>query len=532
MSSAVASTSHRLSHRGPQGNSLRLAAIDVGSNSIHMIVAQADADGGITTLWRMKEPVGLGRMSFPSHRLSNEAMDRALSVLERFQQQAVQRQSEKIIAVATSAIREATNGGDFLERVRRKLGMVLKVVSAREEARLIYIAVRHAMHLKDNPHLIIDIGGGSVEFIVGDRKRAELLESRKLGAARMTATFVKSDPMSKAERAGLLAHYDSELIPLCRAIENLRPVKAIGTSGTLENIAAMCGSEPSHNGETVMAVIERGPLEKLVEELIDSRSKDRAKIHGLDDQRKDQIVAGALLVNELFTRLHLKRIHICPAALREGILLDYLSRHLPDLAIRKEVPDARRRSVLDLARRCNWHRTHSEHVAMLALKFFDDLKPLHGLGNEARELIEYGAMLHDIGWHIRREGHHKHSMYLILHGDLKNFSREEVAVIANIARYHRKSTPKKKHESYQELSSRARRIVDVGASILRLADGLDRSHSSVIQNLRCKIEDKSVRCILTARSDAELEIWGARRKMDWFNKVFKADISFELGRRG
>ena len=135
-----------------------------------MIVAQTDADGGITTLWRLKEPVGLGRMSFPSRRLGAEAMDRAIKVLERFKQQAHQRQSEKIIAVATSAIREATNGGDFIELARRELGMSIKVVSAREEARLIYLAVRHTMHLKSQPHLIIDIGGGSVEFIVGDQK--------------------------------------------------------------------------------------------------------------------------------------------------------------------------------------------------------------------------------------------------------------------------------------------------------------------------------------------------------------------------
>jgi exopolyphosphatase/guanosine-5'-triphosphate,3'-diphosphate pyrophosphatase len=513
-----------------------MAAIDVGSNSIHMIVAQADADGGITTLWRLKEPVGLGRMSFPSRRLSAEAMDRAIAVLDRFKQQALQRQSEKIIAVATSAIREATNGGDFIERARRELGLLVKVVSAREEARLIYLAVRHVMHLKNDPHLIIDIGGGSVEFIVGDQKRAMLLESRKLGAARMTATYVKSDPISKADRAGLLAHYDEELSPLCHAIEGLKPVKAIGTSGTLENIAAMCGSQASRNGHSNghserMAVIERGPLEKLVEVLIESRAKERVKIPGLDDQRRDQIVAGAILVEELFKRLNLKRIHICPAALREGILLDYLSRHLPDLAIRREVPDARRRSVLDLGRRCDWHRVHAEQVATLCLTLFDELRPLHGMGSAERELIEYGALLHDIGWHIGRQSHHKHSMYLILNGDLKNFSGEEVAIIANIARYHRKAAPAQKHDSYSKLSSRARRIVDVGAALLRLADGLDRSHSSVIQNLRCKIDGKSVRCILSARSDAELEIWGARRKMKWFSKVFKADLEFEVAKK-
>jgi exopolyphosphatase / guanosine-5'-triphosphate,3'-diphosphate pyrophosphatase len=533
MSGSAASTSNRLgSKHHHQQNSLRLAAIDIGSNSLHMIVAQADADGGITTLWRLKEPVGLGRISFPSRRLSAEAMDRAIAALERFKQHALQRQSEKIIAVATSAIREATNGGDFIERARRELGMVVKMVSAREEARLIYLAVRHAMHLKDSPHLIVDIGGGSCEFIVGDQKRAALLESRKLGAARMTATFVKSDPINKADRAGLLAHYDAELIPLCRSIEALRPVKAIGTSGTLENIAAMCGSEPGHNGDgDHLAVIERPALEKLMDELLESRAKDRAKIHGLDDQRRDQIVAGAILAHELFTRLHLKRMHICPAALREGILLDYLSRHLPDLAIRREVPDPRRRSVLDLARRCDWHRTHAEQVAHICLSLFDDLKPLHGMGNGERELIEYGALLHDIGWHIGRQAHHKHSMYLILHGDLKNFSREEVAIIANVARYHRRARPKKKHDSYSTLSPRARRVVDVGSALLRLSDGLDRSHSSVIQHLKCKVEDKSVKCVLSARSDAELEIWGARRKMNWFSKVFKREIIFELAKR-
>ena len=252
----------------------------------------------------------------------------------------------------------------------------------------------------------------------------------------------------------MLAHYDTELTPICRAIENLKPIKAIGTSGTLENIAAMCGSEPSRNGNEHLAVIERGGLEKLVDDLRDSRAKDRAKIHGLDDQRRDQIVAGALLVEELFNRLHLKRIHICPAALREGILLDYLSRHLPDLAIRREVPDARRRSVLDLARRCDWHRTHAEQVAGICLSFFDELKPLHGMGNHERELIEYGALLHDIGWHIGRDSHHKHSMYLILHGDLKNFSAEEISIIAHIARYHRKANPKKKHDTYAKLSPR------------------------------------------------------------------------------
>src|SRR3954452_12199959 len=221
-------------------NNFRIAAIDVGSNSLHMVVAQVDADGGVTTLWRMKEMVGLGRISFPSRRLSREAMDRAVTTLRRFQQDARSRKCEKIVAAATSAVREAENGGAFLERCQRELGLRVRVISAREEARLIYLGVRHAADLNAKPHFIVDVGGGSVEFIVGDATRATLLESRKLGATRMTARYVSCDPISGHDLKALLHHYDREVAPLCESINALKPVAALGTSGTLENLAAMC----------------------------------------------------------------------------------------------------------------------------------------------------------------------------------------------------------------------------------------------------------------------------------------------------
>lgn len=504
----------------------RLAAIDIGSNSLHMAVAQADADGSVTTLWRLKEMVGLGRISFPSKRLTKEAMDRAIVTLARFYQAARSRGAEKMLAIATSAVREAENGGEFLERAWQELGMRIRIVSAKDEARLIYLGVRHAVELGGQPHFIVDVGGGSVEFIVGDASKAQLLESRKLGAARMTARYISSDPVSPGDLKALTAHYDRELAPLCRDIQALSPVAAIGTSGTMENLAAMCanlygGKQPD------ASVIEREPLSKLVGKLVATRSADRTAIAGLDEQRKDQVLAGAVLVNELMRRLNLSQIRLCRSALREGILIDHLSRHLPELQIRRQVPDPRRRSILDLARRCDWHQSHSEHVARLTLDLFDQLHSLHNLSGRERELIEYGAMLHDIGWHISSKQHHKHSQYLIVNGQLQDFTDEEVQVIANIARYHRKAPPCDEHESYAVLSKRAKKVVRVGAALLRIADGLDRTNTGVVTGVRAKAGKKGVEIAVKTRGDAQLEMWAAQKKTQLFAEVFDLPVTLE-----
>jgi exopolyphosphatase / guanosine-5'-triphosphate,3'-diphosphate pyrophosphatase len=508
----------------PVPGDVRLAAIDVGSNSIHMVIAQVDADGGITTLWRMKEMVGLGRNSFPSHRLSQEAMDRAIDVLRRFRTSALRRGCEKIVAVATSAVREAENGGDFIERARRETGLVVRVVAAREEARLIHVGVRHAMDFAEGPHLIVDIGGGSVEFIVADMKDAMLLESRKLGAARITAKFVRDDPPRKRQIDAILAYYQAELEGLLARIREFTLHGAVGTSGTMENLALMCSDKDRTADKSL--TIERDDLDKLVKRLLGSTAAERVRMPGLDEKRQDQIIAGALLVQYLMEQLGLKRLSLCGSALREGILLDYIARHLPDLAVRRQVADPRRRSVLDLARRCEWHESHSQQVARIALKLFDQTQRLHHLNATARELIEYGALLHDIGWHISPDAHHKHSMYLVQHGSLKEFAPEEVSTIASLTRYHRKAMPRKAHEEYAELPGKYRKIVRVGGALLRIADGLDRSHCSVVRDLSCDVKPRRIRIDLQGRGDMALELWAARRKTDLFERVFRRDVTF------
>jgi exopolyphosphatase/guanosine-5'-triphosphate,3'-diphosphate pyrophosphatase len=238
-----------------------------------------------------------------------------------------------------------------------------------------------------------------------------------------------------------------------------------------------------------------------------------------------------VLVSELFKRLNLDRITVCKSALREGMIAEYLSRHVPEMRIRRDVPDPRRRSVLDLARRSEWNQGHSEQVARLTMELFDQLKSLHGLGPRAREVIEYAALLHDIGWHIGKAGHHKHSMYLIQHGDLKGFTPAEVAVMANVARYHRGPLPKRKHEAYAALGKRAKSVARVGAALLRVADGLDRSHSGVVTGLTVAIGKRCIDVTIKHRGDAELELWGAQQKADLFTEVFDRDVTFAAGGR-
>jgi exopolyphosphatase/guanosine-5'-triphosphate,3'-diphosphate pyrophosphatase len=516
---------------------LRIAAIDVGSNSLHMIVAQVDSCGGISVLWRMREMVGLGRISFPSKRLTKEAMGRAMMTLQRFLAEAHRWQCEDVIAIATSAVREAENGGEFIAEVRARLGVHVRVVSPRDEARLIYLGVRHGVDLRGGGSggggggggltFIIDIGGGSVEFIVADAEKPLMLESRKLGSARMTARFVKSDPPEPREVKALTAHYRAEIEPILQQVRQLKPRRFIGTSGSILTLAAMtrrARDAASNDAAESLPPLERDRLERLVDTLLKSTSDERATMTGLDEKRKEQIIAPALLVREVLRELDVKQLEVSSSALREGVLVDYLARHRPELEIRRESPNPRRREVLDLGRRCHWHRDHGEQVARLTLRLFDLLRPLHRLGPRERDLIGYAALLHDVGATIGRVKHHKHSMYLIMHGELRSFSPDEVRTIANIARYHRKAPPSREHREYAVLPKLLRKTVRVGAALLRVADGLDRTNCSVVTELSCRTRPEQIELLVSSRGDAQLELWSANERRGLFEKVFKRTL--------
>ncbi|HTV48471.1 MAG TPA: Ppx/GppA phosphatase family protein [Phycisphaerae bacterium] len=507
---------------------LRIAAIDIGTNSLHMVIVEVTQALGFKVLSSEKEMTQLGSSALLKHVLTRTAMNHTLSVLARYQRVAKNLECDRIRAYATSAVRESINGGDFVEMVKKQLGLDVRVISSQEEARLIYLAVRQAVDIIDGPALIVDIGGGSAEFIVGTAQKASMLESRKLGASRLTQQFIEHDPVAKSEIKKLRRHIDATLKPLITRIRGLRPSKYIGTSGTMENLAAMCVAQ---HGEDVMrhrviTEMRRDDFEDLYEQLIRMDIKDRRRLPGLDPERAEQIVAGAVLVEYLFDQLDIPVIEVSDRALREGMIIDYMQTHWPKVRLSVEILEPRRRRVIELGRRCNFDERHHQKVAELATSLFDQLQPLHRLDPRWREILEYAALLHDIGWHIGHSGHHKHSYYLIKNGDLDGFSPVELDLIANIARYHRRSPPKHNHEAYVQLSPPERVIVDKLASILRIAEALDRGHYGNVQSVRTIRRSHLVSFVITTRFDPELELWAARHKTDMFEKTFGLKTSF------
>lgn len=511
---------------------MRLAAIDLGTNSFHMIIVELMPDMSFLTIDRAKEMIRIGDGSLLTKMLTEEAMKEGLETLMRFRKLAEQRgvETHHIIAFATSAIREAKNGGAYMETVAQKVGIHTAIISGDEEARLIYLAVRQAISIGNRKALMIDVGGGSVEFMIGDSEKLYLEESKKLGVARMYERFIKHDPPTEKERAELEQFFIEQITPFAARAKSIGYDMAIASSGTAENIASMIFIQ--ENGQAFESLngnaFSRKSFQKLYERLLPMKSSERKNIAGLDPKRVDLIIPGLILFDVAFRLFNLKEITISGYALREGMVIDYLSKHVEEFRLINAIPDVRRRSVIELARRCYWDETRSVHIANLALQLFDELQSLHNLTNNERELLEYAALLHNIGYFISPSGHHKHSQYIILNGELRGFSYEEVQIIAHIARYHRKSPPKPEHTTFQALSTKQKQVVKYGAAMLRVANALDRTHRQNVRGLKAKISSKKIELQLTIMSDAEIEIWAVSRVKEMFEEVFERTLSISV----
>ncbi len=515
-----------------------LAAIDIGTNSIHMVVVRIKpALPAFTIIAKEKDTVRLGDRDPKTGDLTPEAMKRAMTALQRCQELAKSFNAEQIVAVATSAVREAPNGQEFLKQVDAELGLFVNLISGQEEARRIYLGVLSGMEFNSHPHIIIDIGGGSTELILGDSHEPRSLSSTKVGAVRLTAEYITTDPISHSEFQYLQAYIRGMLErPVEELLAHLEPgeqPRLVGTSGTIESLATIHAREklgivPNPlNGYQ----LSRKDLKELVKRLASMSYAERAAFPGMSDRRSEIIVAGALILLEAMTLLGIESLMIGERALREGVIVDWMLTHgLIEDRLRYQ-DSVRQRSVLKIAQKYQVNLEYCDRVANLALSLFNQTKGhLHNWDSEEREFLWVAAILHNCGLHISHSSHHKHSYYLIRNGELLGFTETEIEVIANIARYHRRNAPKKKHENYSNLASKKhRQLVNQLSAILRLAVALDRRQIGAIERVQCEyypdIRELHLRLQASKPEDnCDLELWS----LNYEKGVFEAEYGVKL----
>lgn len=511
----------------------KLAVIDVGTNSIHMVLAEIEPEGSYKILDRFKNMARLGDGAFQHRRLSDTAMARGLEAIRTLVTLAKSKGYDRIEAVATSAVREAENGGDFLKAVTRETDVTIRIVSGQEEARLIYLGVRQSIHLDERPAMVVDVGGGSVELIVGNRERLLHGQSLKLGAIRLKDHYLQRDPQSAKTVARLRRAVAEQLKEALKRVRWRRIDRLIATSGMAGNLAEIVHLRRTGRPlpQLNLATIDLKDIQTVEKLLARSSLKARLAIPGLDAKRADTLLPATMVIRTLMQLIGVDRLTLSDKAIREGLIYRFIEQHWEGLRAEQEIPNVRRRNVVFLARRCHAQEGHAQHVAKLAARLFDDTRSLHTLTDHDRELLEYAAILHDIGYLINSRQHHKHAYYLIKHADLAGFAADEIEMIANIARYHRRAMPQAGHTVFAAMSREQRRRLRILSALLRMADGLDRTQFSVVQDLSVDVGRRIVVSLRTV-ADAELEIWAARNRADLFEAVFKRPVHFRVTRTG
>jgi exopolyphosphatase/guanosine-5'-triphosphate,3'-diphosphate pyrophosphatase len=510
-----------------------VAALDIGSNSIHLVVVETDREKPFRVIASAKEVVRLGRSAARDERLSAAAMDRAINCLKRFRRLAESHGARELIAVATSAVREATNGDQFLARAIEEAGVEIDLLSGIEEARLIALAVsvRYRQSLRRRA-LVIDIGGGSTELAVMKNGEPATLISFKLGAVRLTEQYVKSDPVGEKQLRRLRSELREVIAHRASEIEAAGFDASYGTSGTINALAALSLRRRLAAGGARMArrrlehSLTLDELRALNQELASYSQEERVRAAYLNRQRSEIIVAGGQLLEAMMETLKIDELVSCDWALREGVIIAHLARRVETVTTSpaRLERDPSLRGALALARHCRADLKHASRVAYLSQQLFDELRPLHALGGEHRRLLAAAALLHDIGYFVSHTGHHKHSAYLIQNSELTGFTSPEIAVIASVAYSHRGGLPKSKREHYSDLRVQDREVARKLAALLRLADALDRDHEGSVRGLRCEIGDDEVRIVASCSREAETMRWRLEERADLFSEEFGREV--------
>lgn len=518
-------------------NTQTLAAIDIGSNSIKLVVLKAAASDSFTIIFKEKEAVRLGQETLRRKSLSPDAVKRATDSINRLRAIAENRGAEKIYAVATASIREAENAQEFIAHVLAKTGVKVEILSAIEEARLVGIAAWKDQILRERETfetlLNIDIGGGSTELSIVRDGAPEELFSMKIGAVGLTERFLRNEPLTVEEIRDLRKEIRFALERPARELAGINWQLSTATSGTALALSLALGaqSRQTDDDEKLPKILGEIHFEKLVtlnKSLAKLSAINRTKTFNLTTQRAEIIIAGGQILEGVMESLGINTIRPCEFALREGVLIDVL-REMEEESM-PALPDElspRLRGTIALGRRFDFEETHALQVARLAENLFDQLAPIFNLTRHERTLLSAAAILHDIGYHIAHSEHHKHSLYLIRYSELTGFTEAERLVIANVARYHRGALPKEKHADFMQLNDEEKQIVWKLGSILRIADALDRGYENAVQDIKVTKRETGVHIEMMSDDDCIAELQAANsNKAEMFEVGFSCKLSF------
>ncbi len=505
-------------------NIRRVAAIDIGTNSTHLVVASVNPDLHTFSIdLAEKSSTRLGNTDPESGELTNSSKLRVLDTLRRFQELASSHNVDETLIAATSAVREAPNGREFLNQIKEELSLDVELISGFEEARLIYLGVLSGMSFDKNPHILLDIGGGSTELILADGEDARALTSTRIGAVSLQRDFLNNEVVSSKRFDFLKTFIQGSLEPAVKKILSRKksweePV-LVATSGTALAIGAMAASEE----ESFLLKMHgykfsKEKLDNLIQKLLRLDQEERRKLPALSERRAEIIVPGALILQSVMQMLGAKEVVLSERALREGVVVDWMLRK-GLLKNRFTLQGSiRERTVIHQAERFSVNRQRSDRVAAHALAIYDNTNGiLHNDQGIGRNLLWAAAILHECGQHINLSAYHKHSWYLIRHGELLGYSQAEHLMIAAIARYHRKSLPKKRHDAWQLLESKNnRRLVSEMSLLLRLASSLERRPEPVISSLKFFVNSSELTIqLIPEKSDQNLELekWSLKNCM-------------------
>jgi exopolyphosphatase/guanosine-5'-triphosphate,3'-diphosphate pyrophosphatase len=500
-----------------------------------MVVVEAASVDSFAVLAREKEVVRLGHETLREGHLSADAIERAADCIKRFRSMAEARGATRIVGIATASVREADNATEFIDEIERRASVRLEVLSGIEEARLIGLAASRGCARRGVPLINIDIGGGSTEISLMRDGSPSSLFSVKLGAVGLTERFLANDPVRPKELRALREEIRAALERPARELQGASWQQATGTSGTIiaigEALRLRTLRDVDRNNlaaQPAGAEVVFAQLERFNERMAGMELSERAKVPGISPQRAEIIIAGGQILEGVMRSLSINLLRTCDWALREGVILDRLSEM--EAESRPPVPDKADQRLLGahaVGRRFGYEEAHAHQVSRLAEKIFDHLAETEELTRHHRTLLSAAALLHDVGYHIAHESHHKHALYLIKNSELTGFSEAERVVIANIARYHRGAPPKERHAEYSMLTPPDRDTVCRLAAILRVADAFDRSHDSRVQDISIMRGREEILIQLRSDFDCSKEIWAAEQKRDLFEQAFNCKLTLD-----